>query len=86
MNFKIRLGVTIRFFAFLSLFSLVFSLTAIAQEGQDEQTESLSAVDEASYTLQRMVVTATKRAQLAQDVPFSLNVQSEEDIKRLKHH
>jgi len=83
MNFKIRLGVPIRFFAFFSLLSLVFPLAAVAQEGQDEQTESLSAVDEASYTLQRMVVTATKRAQLAQDVPFSLNVQSEEDIKRL---
>ena len=83
MKFKIRLGVAIRFFAFLSLFSLVFPLTAVAQEGQDEQKESLSAVEEASYTLQRMIVTATKRAQLAQDVPFSLNVQSEEDIKRL---
>ena len=83
MNFKIRLGVAIRFFAFLSLFLLIFSLTAVAQEGQDEQKESPSAVEEASYTLQRMIVTATKRAQLAQDVPFSLNVQSEEDIKRL---
>ncbi len=83
MNFKIWLGVAIRFFAFLSLFSLVFPLTAVAQEGQDEQEESVSAVEEASYTLQRMIVTATKRAQLAQDVPFSLNVQSEEDIKRL---
>jgi len=83
MNFKIRLGVAIRFFAFLSLFSLVFPLTAVAQEGQDEQKESPSAVEEAGYTLQRMIVTATKRAQLAQDVPFSLNVQSEEDIKRL---
>ena len=83
MNFKIRLGVAIRFFAFFSLFSLVFPLTAVAQEGQDEQKESPSAVEEASYTLQRMVVTATKRAQLAQDVPFSLNVQSEEDIRRL---
>lgn len=83
MNYRTRLGGTIRFFAFLFLFSLVFSLTAVAQEGQDEQKESLSAVDEASYTLQRMIVTATKRAQLAQDVPFSLNVQSEEDIKRL---
>ncbi|MCY4379161.1 MAG: Plug domain-containing protein, partial [Candidatus Dadabacteria bacterium] len=58
-------------------------MNAVAQEGQDEQTENPSAVEEASYTLQSMIVTATKRAQLAQDVPFSLNVQSEEDIKRL---
>ena len=83
MNFKAQVEVTIRFFAFVSLFVLVFSLNAVAQEGQDEQKENLSAVEGASYTLQRMVVTATKRAQLAQDVPFSLNVQSEEDIKRL---
>ena len=90
MNFKAQVEATIRFFAFVSLFVLVFSLNAVAQEGQDsessvqdEQTESLSSVEEGSYTLQRMLVTATKRIQLAQDVPFSLNVQSEEDIKRL---
>ena len=90
MNFKAQVEATIRFFAFVSLFVLIFSLNAVAQEGQDsessvqdEQTESLSSVEEGSYTLQRMLVTATKRVQLAQDVPFSLNVQSEEDIKRL---
>ena len=90
MNFKAQVEVTIRFFAFVSLFVLVFSLNAVAQEGQDsessgqdEQKESLSAVEEGSYTLRTMLVTATKRVQLAQDVPFSLNVQSEEDIKRL---
>ena len=83
MNFKAQVGVAVRFFAFAFLFVLVLSLNAVAQEGQDEQKENISVVEEASYTLQRMVVTATKRAQLAQDVPFSLNVQSEEDIKRL---
>ena len=83
MNFRTQLGIAIRFFTFVFLFVLVFSLNAVAQEGQDEQKENISVVEEASYTLQRMVVTATKRAQLAQDVPFSLNVQSEEDIKRL---
>ncbi len=90
MNFRTQLSVAIRFFAFVSLFVLAFSLNAVAQEGQDsesgvqdEQTKTLSAVEEGSYTLRRMVVTATKRAQLAQDVPFSLNVQSEDDIKRL---
>ena len=83
MNFRVQSGIAIRFFAFVFLFALVFSINAVAQEGEDEQKESLSALEEAGYTLQRMVVTATKRAQLAQDVPFSLNVQSEEDIKRL---
>ena len=83
MNFRTQLSTTIGFFAFVFLFVLVFSVNAVAQEEQDEQKESLSAVEESGYTLQRMIVTATKRAQLAQDVPFSLNVQSEEDIKRL---
>ena len=90
MNFRAQVEVTIRFFAFVSLFVLVFSLNAVAQEGQDpesgvqdEQTERLSSVEEGSYTLRTMLVTATKRVQLAQDVPFSLNVQSEDDIKRL---
>jgi iron complex outermembrane receptor protein len=83
MNFRTQLGMAIRFFAFVSLFVLAFSLNAVAQEGQDEQKESLSTVEEAGYTLRTMLVTATKRVQLAQDVPFSLNVQSEEDIKRL---
>ena len=83
MDFRTQLSTVIRFFTFVSLFALIFSLNVVAQEGQDEQEESLSAVEEASYTLQRMIVTATKRAQLAKDVPFSLNVQSEEDIKRL---
>ena len=88
MNFRTRLNAAI--FAFVFLFALVFSLNAIAQEGedsessgQDESKESISAVEEGSYTLRKMLVTATKRLQLAQDVPFSLNVQSEEDIERL---
>ncbi|MDE0292358.1 MAG: TonB-dependent receptor [Candidatus Dadabacteria bacterium] len=84
MNFRTRLNVAI--FAFVFSFALVFSLNAVAQDGQksqDEQKENLSALEEGSYTLRKMLVTATKRVQLAQDVPFSLNVQSEEDIERL---
>ncbi len=84
MNFRTRLNVAI--FAFIFSFALVFSLNAVAQDGQksqDEQKENLSEVEEGSYTLRKMLVTATKRVQLAQEVPFSLNVQSEEDIERL---
>ena len=88
MNFRTRLNAAI--FAFVFLFALVFSLNAVAQEGQDsessgqdESKESISSVEEGSYTLRKMLVTATKRLQFAQEVPFSLNVQSEEDIKRL---
>ena len=88
MNFRTRLNAAI--FAFVFLFTLVFSLNAVAQEGedsessgQDESKESINSVEEGSYTLRKMLVTATKRLQLAQEVPFSLNVQSEEDIERL---
>lgn len=88
MDFRTQFSAVI--FAFVFSFALVFSLNAVAQEGQDskssvqnEQEESPSAVEKSSYTLRKMLVTATKRVQLAQDVPFSLNVQSEEDIKRL---
>ena len=77
MNFKAQVKVAIRFFAFAFLFVLGFSLNAVAQEGQDsesgvqdEQTERLSLVEEGSYTLQRMLVTATKRVQLAQGCAF----------------
>ena len=88
MNYRTRLKRAA--FALVFLFALVFSLTAVAQEDgasdsgdMDEQVERLSSVDRGGFMLNRMIVTATKRAQLAQDVPFSLNVQSEEDIERL---
>ena len=88
MNFRTRFSAVV--FALVFSFALAFSLNAVAQQGQDsesgnpdEQKESLSAVEESGYTLRAMLVTAAKRVQLARDVPFSLNVQSEEDIERL---
>ena len=84
MNFRTQFSAVV--FAFVFSFALAFSLNAVAQEGQDSESkdkENLSALEEGSYTLRKMLVTATKRIQLAQDVPFSLNVQSEEDIERL---
>ena len=88
MNFRTRFSAAV--FALVFSFALAFSLNAVAQQGQDsesenqdEQKEDLSAVEESGYTLRAMLVTAAKRVQLAQEVPFSLNVQSEEDIERL---
>ena len=84
MNFRTQFSAVV--FAFIFSFALAFPLNAVAQEGQDSESknkENLSALEEGSYTLRKMLVTATKRIQLAQDVPFSLNVQSEEDIERL---
>ncbi len=78
MIFKTRLYLAI--FAFVFLFAVIFSLDVAAQ---DAEQENLSAVEKGSYTLGKMLVTATKRVEFEQDVPFSLNVQSEEDIQRL---
>ncbi|MCY4261907.1 MAG: TonB-dependent receptor plug domain-containing protein, partial [Candidatus Dadabacteria bacterium] len=89
MRFRVDLIVFTGCFASVFFLLSVFS-SALAQEeqysepsAQSEDTQSLSTMEEANYTLRKMLVTATKRVQLAQDVPFSLNVQSEEDIKRL---
>lgn len=84
MDFRTQFSAVV--FTLVFSVALVFSLNAVAQDGQGsqgEQEENLSALEEGSYTLRKMLVTATKRVQLAQDVPFSLNVQSEEDIERL---
>lgn len=68
-------------FLFFSIVFTRFSQNVLAQEG--EETESQSPEHEGSHILPGIFVTATKRLQPEQDVPFSLNVQSEEDIKRL---
>ncbi len=65
------------FFIFFLLLVPVFSQNIFAQQKTDGLPENQS------YTLQEMLVTATKRVQSAQDVPFSLDVKSEEDINRL---
>jgi len=54
-----------------SCLALLFSISAslYAQEADDE-------------TLEEVMVTATKRASTIKDVPFSINVQTQEDIER----
>ena len=57
-----------------------------AQEtGPTEQEAIAQAADQpplAEGSGQEVVVTATKRATTVQDVPFSVNAQTEEDIQR----
>ena len=62
----------------LSLCLLTFSPNALAQ-GEKTPQKMLADVQQ----LQEVVVTATRRDSSIMDVPFSVNVQSEQDVQRL---
>ncbi len=64
-------------------FSIVFTAFATNVLAQEEEMEPLNPDQGSSLMLPGIFVTATKRPQAEQDVPFSLNVQSEQDIERL---
>ena len=69
--------------AFLIFFIGLAALAQGARAAQGEETESGASSQGGSHSLPGIFVTATKRLQPEQEVPFSLNVQSEEDIERL---
>ncbi len=69
--------------AFLIFFIGLAALAQGARAQQAEETESGASSQGGSHSLPGIFVTATKRLQPEQEVPFSLNVQSEEDIERL---
>lgn len=62
--------------------ALALAWTGTAQAEQHE-SETDQAMQTSGHMLPGIFVTATKRPQAEEDVPFSLNVQSEEDIERL---
>ncbi len=56
---------------------------AIAQEANDTDNTTTPPADEvSSFEEDAIIVTATKRASRVQDVPFSINAQTQEDIQR----
>lgn len=75
-----RRGMAVTFIMALSFCILVFSPNAWAQgEKKPQKSPMLADVQQ----LQELVVTATRRDSSIMDVPFSVNVQSEQDIQRL---
>jgi len=52
------------------------------QSSQSQPGSSDTATDDEGEPIERMVVTATKREQTLQEVPFSINAQSQADIQR----
>lgn len=75
-----RRGMAMTFITALSFCVLAFSPNAWAQgEKKPQKSPMLADVQQ----LQEVVVTATRRDSSIMDVPFSVNVQSEQDIQRL---
>ncbi len=74
---------------FVLFLALAFLLDVPAQAGAPKtkagkaKQTNRAVMRDGSRKLRGVVVTATKRALSAQDVPFSLNVKSEEDLRRM---
>jgi outer membrane receptor protein involved in Fe transport len=72
--------------AFPSVLAIGAANVAFAQTSQEARQPAKADTDKpakaSTETLDRIVVTATKRESKLQDVPFSINAQTEEDIRR----
>jgi iron complex outermembrane receptor protein len=66
----------------ISTAAIAIATPSYAQTTEEDKAQTANAPEEAQTAGDDIVVTATKRASRVQDVPFSINAQTEEDIQR----